>query len=241
MTARIGRRSLAAVAGAVLVVTCAAACGADAAPSTVPSPAAVAETSTSMADVLTYKGGNTRTGVMPGPGPATQPEVLWEHPLSDVSESQPLVVDGKVLVATTGDVLLEIDPATGAVLEHALPAGVGSNPAADGETIYVVTKDGVLRAISLADWTERWHAPGPYSPQTTLAVSDGLVIAGGPGVLVAVSAAGGAPAWSVPAEASTRISVDAGMAYASGDRSAVMTVVDVTRGALVRSDRIGGA
>ena len=48
-------------------------------------------------------------------------------------------------------------------------------------TLYVVTVDGMLRALSLTDLKERWGPVPGFSPDTTVAVADGLVIAGGAG------------------------------------------------------------
>ena len=51
-----------------------------------------------IADITTYKGGMDRLGVHPGPGPATEPVVLWQMDLTSGPIAAPLLVDGDVLV-----------------------------------------------------------------------------------------------------------------------------------------------
>ena len=225
------------LAAAVVVATC----GSDAAPTTQATPAAVGGPAFNL-DVTTYKGGNTRTGVTPGPGPSGRPEVLWERVLPDISETQPLVVGGTVIVATAGGDLIGIDAATNAdVFAWKLAAGVLSTGAAHDGTYYVVTEDGMLRAVSLATGKERWTAVRGFSPAATVAVVDGLVIAGSDGQLAAINIADGTEAWRVDTEGSTRVAVDAGFGYATADDSGAMTMIDLASGKVVKSIQVGGA
>ena len=116
-------------AGAALaIVVTLAGCDSDAAPSTIPSASVVAvgAANAGIADVPSFKGGNTRTSVMPGPGPANRPEVVVDLPIPQVSDSQPLVADGVVILPTTGGRLIELDLTTGVFSDRELPAGVES-------------------------------------------------------------------------------------------------------------------
>ncbi|GDY30912.1 hypothetical protein GTS_25450 [Gandjariella thermophila] len=66
-------------------------------------------------DWPTYHRDNARTGFVPAfPAPAN-PAVAWRAGLDGAVYGQPLVVGGRVLVATENDTLYALDPATGAV------------------------------------------------------------------------------------------------------------------------------
>ncbi len=108
-----------------------------------------------------------------------------------------------------------------------------SNPAASEDALFVVTQDGVLHAVSLVDWTERWHNGG-YEPETQIAITGDLVLAGAPGALVARHASDGTEAWSVRLPAVTRIAVASDRAYVSGRGSDAITQVDLERHAVVQ-------
>ena len=253
MTGRSRRRSMASVSATLVVVLTVAACQANASPTasvtTAPtspdaaSPAAAG--SPASLDVPTWKGGNTRTGVHPGPGPAAAPAPLWDVRVDHDVYSQPLVVDGTVIVATTGGDLLGIDADTGEPAWDTvhLGAGIRSQPAADSGTLYVVTDDGMLHAFSLADRRERWPALAGFDEQAVIAVADGLVIAGRPGELVGIRAADGAEAWRAKVDGFTRlrVAVDGGFAYVTADGSGDMSRVDLADRERVEQWRLGGA
>jgi outer membrane protein assembly factor BamB len=230
-----------------------AACQADAAPSTslaahtapsAPASPAAGGPTTGL-DVPTWKGGITRTGVNPGPGPAAEPVVLWDVRLDAMVESQPLVIDGTVIVATTDGDLLGIDADTGKPAWDTvhLPAGVKSQPAVDAGALYLVTDDGMLHAMSLADRSERWPAVPGFDPFAVVAVADGRIIAGRPGELVAVRAADGTEAWHAEILGSThqKLAVDGGFAYVTADSSGDMSKVDLADREHVEQLRLGGA
>lgn len=224
------------------LVSTVSACGADAAPSASAIATVVAGGPASNPDVTTYKAGNARTGVHPGPGPVSRPDVFWERRLDDPSETQPLVVDGTVIVATVGGELIGIDAATNATtFAWELPAGVLSAATVDDGTYYVVTDDGRLRAVSLTTGKERWAAVPGFAPEAAVAVVDGLVIAGSASQLAAINTADGTERWRTRTDGSTRVAVDGGFAYASANDSGTMTVIDIGSGAVVRSIAVGGA
>jgi outer membrane protein assembly factor BamB len=196
-----------------------------------------------IADVLTYRGGNTRTAVMPGPGPTEAPVELWHHDTSSGCTAEPVVVGGRVIAVSDHGQVTALDAVTGAEsATHDLAAGVAelSNPAADGNTLFVVTEDGVLHALSITTWTERWHEAG-YEPGTQVAVDGGFVLAGAPGMLVARNVGDGAEAWSVAVAEATRIAVGPGRAYVSGPLSGVLTEIDLGRHIATHKMQTGGA
>jgi hypothetical protein len=201
---------------------------------------AVSTVGATIPDVPTYRGANTRTAVMPGPGPSEQPIVLWHHDADGGYPRQPLVVGGRVIAISGYGVVTAWDALTGAETgSYDLGARVRWSPAATGDTLFAITDDGVLHAISIETWTERWQADG-YSPEDTIAVAGALILAGTPGALVARNAADGAEAWSVPA-AATRIAVSADRAYVSGAGSDAVTEIDIARHVVVRELHTGGA
>jgi outer membrane protein assembly factor BamB len=102
---------------------------------------------------------------------------------------------------------------------------VTGTPAISGDTLYVVTNDGVLRAISLADWTELWSRAG-YDANAAPAIAGDLVLAGaGDGALVARRISDGADAWKEPAEDASRVSVAEGRVAMSGRSSGRIKIV----------------
>ncbi|NDV01640.1 PQQ-binding-like beta-propeller repeat protein [Pseudoroseicyclus tamaricis] len=60
----------------------------------------------------------------------------------------PVLAGGRLIVASSGGVLRQFDPVSGALLgEVALPGGAASHPAVAGGTLYVVNADGELLAF----------------------------------------------------------------------------------------------
>jgi outer membrane protein assembly factor BamB len=194
-----------------------------------------AATPASIADVLTYRGGNTRTAVMPGPGLVGAPIELWEHVSDSGYTAEPVVVDGRVIAVSDHGEVTALDALSGAVTGgYDLAAGVDSNPAANRDTLFVVTRDGTLHALSITDWTERWQVGG-LDPSTQLAVVGDTVLAGMPDGLVARRVTDGAEAWSVPVPGGVmRFGIGPDRAYVAGDTDAV-TEIDLARHVVVRA------
>lgn len=129
-------------------------------------------------------GGNAaRTGEQPGPGPETEPGLLWRTAVGWSTAvggvaSNPVVADGIVYVGTDA-FLLALDAKTGAERWRA-PAASAEPAVVDG-TVYAAAGD--LLAIDAETGAERWRAriAGPFGG-TAPAVADGLVyVGGGPG------------------------------------------------------------
>lgn len=123
-------------------------------------------------------GGNAaRTGEQPGPGPETEPDLLWSAEVGGVP-SDPVVADGIVYVGTNA-FLRALDAKTGAERWRA-SAPAASLAVVDG-TVYAAAGD--LLALDAETGTERWRAriAGPFGG-TAPAVADGLVyVVEGPG------------------------------------------------------------
>ena len=134
---------------------------------------------------------------------------LWSHDFG-AEVSYPLVVNGRVFVATTtpggsyGSNLWALNAATGAVDWG--PVGLEGTyyivgTAADGANVYVVNFDGVLRSISQITGAVNWseQLPGQYAFTSPPTVSGGTVYVGGAGsggTVYAVDAATGAVKWT---------------------------------------------
>jgi outer membrane protein assembly factor BamB len=208
---------------------------------TATSPTTVAGPDSVIPDVPTYRGDNTRTGTMPGPGVDGQPVELWQRSLPGGLDSQPIIVDGQLIVATSDGEVTAVDAVTGAdAWTYRLGMDVVSNPAAASGMLFVVTGDGVLHALSLAGHAERWQEPG-YLPEATIAVAGDLVLAGTPTALVARRASDGRETWSGPTSGATRIAVADDHAYVAGPDSGAVTDVDIRSGAMRRELKTGGA
>jgi outer membrane protein assembly factor BamB len=192
-------------------------------------------------DVLTYRGDNTRTARMPGPGPTGPPVEIWRHDAQSGYTVQPVVVGGRVIAVSDHGEVVALDALTGTETStHDLRDGVVSNPAANGQTLFVVTQDGVMHALSIIDWADRWQEGG-YDPETQIAVVGDVVLAGTSGGLVARSAADGTESWSVDIGGGViNIGVGPGHAYVTG-RSDTVSEVDLARHAVTHELHTGGA
>ena len=230
----------------VLVAITAAVFGASACSSPGPSPSPAATTSAAatqaaptqgkpgvappFGDITTYKGTMDRLGVHPGPGPASQPVVLWSIDLSSGAVAAPLVIDGTVIAISEDGSIRAVDGATGAAAWSAsLPSGVSVTPTISNGTLYSVTVDGVLRTMSLADRSLGWTADG-FLPDTQVTMAGDLVLAGAAGEIVAVNAADGTERWRAKADGSGRAAADAKHVYVSGTGSGDMHVFTLADG-----------
>jgi outer membrane protein assembly factor BamB len=168
---------------------------------TAPEPSASAQG----ADWTTYHEANTRTGAVSS-GPALgRVRPLWSAPVDGAVYAEPLVVGGRVIVATENDSVYAFDAATGARLWGVHlgtpvsggslpcgdidPSGITSTPVADPGTgvLYVVVyKTGFrhfLVALDISSGAVRWQRPidppgGDYKTEqqrAALALANGRV------------------------------------------------------------------
>jgi outer membrane protein assembly factor BamB len=241
--ARTVQASFVALLGLLPTLLIAGCGGASSGPSGPPSasPSSTVAAAPSLADVPTYRGDDARTGAMPGPGVAERPVEVWRLSLPGGLDSQPLIVDGQLIVATVDGEVRAVDAITGTdTWTYRLGADVHSSPAAAAGTFFVVTGDGVLHALSLAGREERWQEPG-YLPEATIAVAGGLVLAGTPTALVARRASDGSEVWSVPVAVATRLAVAGDHAYVSGPESDAVVDIDLRSRTVLRELATGGA
>ena len=193
MTRRLGR-----LAGAALVAMVSA-CQAAAPPSPPAGDLSLGERSVrrrpaGVVDVLTYKVDNARTGVMPGPA-------LVNSPRSSGRSNRCRQRGVPAGLRRRGDHRVARWPPQRArrrlrqrKLVAPLDAGIASTPTIADRFLYVVTEDGVLRAVRLADRSISWTAAG-FLDETIVTVIGDLVLAGGPGELVALSVNDGQEQW----------------------------------------------
>lgn len=109
---------------------------------------------------------------------------------------------GRLFVATGYGDLVAVDPATGAVQwRQRLGAAVTGAPAIEGDTVYLVARDGSGWAVDVADGKVRWTLPGTAGAigmvgSAAPAVTDGAVLFPTPaGELIAASRSGGLEQW----------------------------------------------
>lgn len=109
---------------------------------------------------------------------------------------------GRLFVATGYGELIAVDPASGAVQwRQRLGAAVTGAPSVEGDSVYVVGRDGSGWAVNVADGKMRWMVPGAAGAigmigASAPAVADGAVLFPIPsGELVAASRASGLEQW----------------------------------------------
>jgi outer membrane protein assembly factor BamB len=79
---------------------------------------AITHAQVTVADQATYHGNSARTGfVADTPNPSTLAN-LWNQPLDGAVYAEPLVIDGKVIVATENDSIYALDAQTGQIAWH---------------------------------------------------------------------------------------------------------------------------
>ncbi|MFJ8622300.1 PQQ-binding-like beta-propeller repeat protein [Kitasatospora sp. NPDC093550] len=119
-----------------------------------------------------YRGGPAHTGVYPE-APAPAGFLPWSVRLPVLPRSAPTVCGGTVY-QTAGQRCYALDARTGEPRWiHEAQAELTLTPAVEGDTVVVMGKDGVLRALGAADGVERWNTRVGTSSAPT--VADGVV------------------------------------------------------------------
>ncbi|MEE1752266.1 serine/threonine-protein kinase [Streptomyces sp. SP18CS02] len=146
----------------------------------------------------------------------------WAAPDVDVSGRYISVSDR--LIAAVGDKgdLLTFVASTGE-RKWTAPVEARSVLAADDTAVYVVTRDGRLRAVRRSDATVLWTAPGPVDLRTEVpprgtAVQGRLVICTAKGQMLGVDTRDGSKVWQVASGATHTATpeVDKGVCYFGG-------------------------
>lgn len=144
-----------------------------------------------------FRGGPTRTGEDPGPGPQGDPTLLWRADTAGEVYSSPAVVDGTVYLGSKSGFLQALDAKTG---EERWRFDLGdyiirASPAVVDGTVYI-TAGFSLFAVDAETGEERWRVPIRFAGQSSPAVVDGVVyVSSHEGLLYAVDAATGIQRW----------------------------------------------
>ncbi len=152
---------------------------------------------------LMYHGGPERTGVLPGPGPAGAPFIVWEAQLGGpVSFSiMPLVADGRVVIIDEGGTVYALDEATGTELwRKAHGSRIRASPLLSGERLIFASDSGDLVAMRSSDATPLWSfsAVAPVSA-ALVEVNNVVYVPVEDGVVHAVDVSTGRARWSYDA------------------------------------------
>jgi outer membrane protein assembly factor BamB len=150
--------------------------------------------------LTTYHGGPDRTGVMPGPGPAGQPRILWDvsRPGPFTFNTMPLVDDGLVLVTDGSGTLAGLDATTGAVhWETHLDSPMRATPTIVGDLLMGGTDAGTVVALHVSDGSPAWTSTLASVPIAASMLYDGraVYVGGEDGVLRVLDPATGAELW----------------------------------------------
>ena len=173
--------ALRAAALATIVALIANACGPSA---TSPSASGKRPSSTADAgaaafgDVPMYRVDAARSSVHPGPGPVSEPVLIWSRKAGASIEFHPVLAEGVLYVGSDDGHVYALDAKTGAERWPAFDAGAEVQFASvvAGGLLVVATADGVLHAIETESGVERWRQENVAD--VGLAVDDTVYVSG---------------------------------------------------------------
>ncbi|PZE20522.1 PQQ-binding-like beta-propeller repeat protein [Paenibacillus xerothermodurans] len=180
-------------------------------------------------------------------------ETVWTAKLAGgwITESSPVVKDGKVFVGADGGYLIAIDAKTGKESWRARPAGgwMHSMPAIADGTVYMGYGGGLIVALDANTGTEKWRYKSDTSTSyiagnttgASPAVAEGVVYMGFPnGRVEALSADTGAKLWSAATKGGiiSSAAVSGGTVYV-GSNDGYLYALDKENGAVQWSYEIG--
>jgi outer membrane protein assembly factor BamB/class 3 adenylate cyclase len=155
-----------------------------------------------LSSLTMYHGGPDRTGIMPGPGPAGKPSIVW-----DVSRSgaipfsiMPLVANGRVIVADASGTLAALDEGTGRELwSVGLGSTTHSSPVLVDGLVVAATDAGTIIAAKATDGARAWQKTiGGGAITASLLVANGALYVGdGNRGLFSLNPDTGKQVWSV--------------------------------------------
>ncbi len=167
-----------------------------------------------------YRGGPERNGVMPGPGPVGNPEIIWRAELAGAVTVMPAVVDGVVYITDQSGAVRALDAATSEPRWRVERGGpVDGSPAVAGGLVFVGTKAGAVVALETSTgrtaWTFRTTGPVRAGPAI---VGDTLYDGSEDGQVFALDRVTGRPRWAtqVGAPVTRGPAVADGVVYAGG-------------------------
>jgi eukaryotic-like serine/threonine-protein kinase len=182
-----------------------------------------------------YRGGPERTGLMPGPGPATSPTILWQIDATGPVAVMPAVVDGTVYVADEGGAVWALEAATGHKRWSVdLGDAVDGSPAVADGRLYVGTKAGQVVALDVVTGSVVWRFSTGGPVRASSVIVDGVLYVGSDdGNVYAIDAVTGRQRWmtSLGAPVTRGPAVSDGVVYATASGGHVRAL-DVTTGAV---------
>lgn len=168
------------------------------------------------------QGGLSRSGYVPGKIQYEEQHLRWDVALgSDVSN--PIVVNGKAVVALPGRGVVALDAEKGEERWVFVEKKTARSIAGMGARVVAATKDGVLVGLDSGTGKPLWRT-AVSGGEVELAVAPGLVLAQTPdGALAAYSLNDGTRVWSAPAGARGLYASSGDDAFAPG-RGGLLTV-----------------
>ena len=109
-------------------------------------------------NVPMFRADPSRTGVMAGPGPTSNPKVLWQFATGKPVISSPVVVDGVIYFGSQDGYVYALEASSGEERWRFRTSGdvTGSAAVADG-VVYIGSRDSNLYALNAATGEERWR------------------------------------------------------------------------------------
>jgi outer membrane protein assembly factor BamB len=154
-------------------------------------------------DILSYRGGPGRTGVMAGPAVVNEPVLEWEVrlPRSIKDYTMPLVSGDTVYVVDVRGDAVALDLRTGQERWSAvIPADVSGTPLIAGGRLIAPADDGIVRALDLSTGELDWEVDLGARVGSSLGGLDDLAYVGADdGLLHALDLATGTERWTVDA------------------------------------------
>lgn len=186
------------------------------------------------ADAAMFRGGPGRTGLVLGPGPTSQPTILWERSVGGaITANMPAVVGGVVYVADAGGGVTAFDAAAGDVRwSTRLGSAANTSPAVVGGLVVVGDTAGDVVALDIRDGMRRWAFHTLGEVRSSPGIVEGIVYVGSAdGNLYALDLATGARRWAfVTGGAVSRTSaIDGGVVYV-GSEGGIVNAVDAASG-----------
>jgi outer membrane protein assembly factor BamB len=170
-------------------------------------------------DVTMYRADEARTGVQPGPGPVSDPTLVWSRKSQAPIRFSPVLLSGILIVGSNDGLVYGLDARTGADRwAYAAGAAVEGSGAAANGTVVVADGDGRLHALDAATGKRRWTIDvGAQQASTVpapLVIDNGVVYAAVEHAVRGYDLATGVEAWEWPApDAVTTLTVFDGTAY----------------------------
>jgi outer membrane protein assembly factor BamB len=180
-----------------------------------------------LGDVPFYRADQLRSSIEVGPGPASQPELAWEHVLDNGSNTDPILVDGRLIVADRVGYLIALDARTGEEVWRATGDGAFAGAPAASDGIVVAADPASVRAFDAATGAQRWQRD-VASDAPRLEIAGGVVYVGTTdGAVRGLDLQTGADRWSWQGDRSLDVRVDLvadGVVYANPNDGRLLAI-----------------